>query len=133
MFERDSFPSRGFFVKEESISRLTRGRMSKSSTFSNCQKLLVLLVSPSANFSALYTIAPRVACIYTYGDILLGGQDGERKRERGRKGRERSERNTGMKGHQRESDEGGDVVSPGIGCPVIESLISLRSPGRGTL
>lgn len=55
----------------------------------------------------------------------------ERERERGgRKGRERSERNTGMKGHQRESDEGGDVVSPGIGCPVIESLISLRSPAE---
>lgn len=70
-------------------------------------------------------------------EVYFLDEDEERERgregEKGSKGRERSERNAGMKGHQRESDEGGDVVSPGIGCPVIESLISLRSPGRRTL
>lgn len=107
--------------------------MSKSSTFSNCQKLLVLLVSPSANFSA-FIRSRLVSHVYTPTGIYFLEARMERERERGgRKGRERNERNTGMKGHQRESDEGGDVVSPGIGCPVIESLISLRSPGRGTL
>ena len=83
--ERDSFPSRGFFVKEESISRLTRGRVSKSSTFSNCQKLLVLLISPSANFSALYTIAPRVMYIHLrgYTSWRPGWREKEREGEKG--------------------------------------------------
>lgn len=122
------FIERILLWRSQSLDAINARRVSEQrfSTFSNRPGskagAAAAGATPSANFSALLlcTRSRLVSREYTSWTRL------ERERGKGSKRR-------GMKGHQRESDQGGDVVSPGIGCPVIESLISLRSLGRRTL
>lgn len=119
------FIERILLWRSQSLDAINARRVSEQrfSTFSNRPGSKAGAgATPSANFSALLlcTRSRLVSREYTSWTRL------ERERGKGSKRR-------GMKGHQRESDQGGDVVSLGIGCPVIESLISLRSLGRRTL